>query len=248
MRDRWVHLDGRFREQLGELPNVAQLAGLNAVQLIGLIVQAANTARLHRKNCRHFARHLKLISEPPEQLKVSSGLRMRHGGPTFWLDSCQNRSYLYLLAMAQNEIDRYLKIMFLGGEEKLIRLFPLLQGCSFGILVPNQDLLDGAAPGLKPWHASGSNCEQWIRILKSHSCTYEQSQGPVDHQGLGLRAKNIRRVTPASNPCRREVEYNVKIQMFPLLLLFGWKTFVLNATAYAIISVNRGLHMSFECC
>ncbi|PWA60642.1 hypothetical protein CTI12_AA380500 [Artemisia annua] len=48
-------------EHLGEIASVAQLTGLDAVKLIGLIVQAANTARMHKKNCKQFARHLKLI-------------------------------------------------------------------------------------------------------------------------------------------------------------------------------------------
>ncbi|CAL9124901.1 cell number regulator 13-like [Musa acuminata AAA Group] len=120
-------------EQLGELSTVAQLTGLDAVRLIGLIVQAATTARMHRKNCRQFAQHLKLIGNLLEQLKISElkkypetrepleqledALRRSY----ILVDSCQNRSYLYLLAMgwnivyqfrrAQNEIDRYLRIV-----------------------------------------------------------------------------------------------------------------------------------------
>ena len=120
-------------EQLGELSTVAQLTGLDAGRLIALIVQAATTARMHRKNCRQFAQHLKLIGNLLEQLKISElkkypetrepleqledALRRSY----ILVDSCQNRSYLYLLAMgwnivyqfrrAQNEIDRYLRIV-----------------------------------------------------------------------------------------------------------------------------------------
>ena len=120
-------------DQLGELATVAQLTGLDAVKLIGLIVRAANTARMHKKNCRQFAQHLKLIGNLLEQLKISElkkypetrepleqledALRRSY----ILVDSCQNRSYLYLLAMgwnivyqfrkAQTEIDRYLRIV-----------------------------------------------------------------------------------------------------------------------------------------
>ena len=120
-------------EQLGELSTVAQLTGLDAGRLIALIVQAATTARMHRKNCRQFAQHLKLIGNLLEQLKISElkkypetrepleqledALRRSY----ILVDSCQNRSYLYLLAMgwnivyqfrrAQNEIDRYLRLV-----------------------------------------------------------------------------------------------------------------------------------------
>ncbi|GJV53000.1 MID1-complementing activity 1-like protein [Tanacetum coccineum] len=120
-------------EHLGEIASVAQLTGLDAVKLIGLIVQAANTARMHKKNCKQFARHLKLIGNLLQQLKISElkkypetrepleqledALRRSY----ILVNSCQDRSYLYLLAMgwnivyqfrkAQNEIDNYLKII-----------------------------------------------------------------------------------------------------------------------------------------
>ncbi|XP_057961605.1 protein MID1-COMPLEMENTING ACTIVITY 1 [Malania oleifera] len=120
-------------DNIGELANIAQLTGLDAGRLIGMIVQAANTARMHKKNCRQFAQHLKLIGNLLEQLKISElkkypetrepleqledALRRSY----ILVNSCQDRSYLYLLAMgwnivyqfrkAQNEIDRYLRIV-----------------------------------------------------------------------------------------------------------------------------------------
>ncbi|KAJ8531417.1 hypothetical protein K7X08_026851 [Anisodus acutangulus] len=120
-------------EHFGEIANFAQLAGLDAVKLIGMIVQAANTARMHKKNCRQFAQHLKLIGNLLEQLRITElkkypetrepleyledALRRSY----ILVNSCQDRSYLYLLAMgwnivyqfrrAQNEIDQYLKII-----------------------------------------------------------------------------------------------------------------------------------------
>ncbi|CAN0861338.1 Protein MID1-COMPLEMENTING ACTIVITY 1 [Linum grandiflorum] len=117
----------------GEIANVAQITGVDAVRLIGLIVKAASTARMHKKNCRQFAQHLKLIGGLLEQLKISElkkypetrepleqledSLRKSY----LLVNSCQDRSYLYLLAMgwnivyqfrkAQNEIDRYLRLI-----------------------------------------------------------------------------------------------------------------------------------------
>ncbi|KAE8675733.1 Protein MID1-COMPLEMENTING ACTIVITY 2 [Hibiscus syriacus] len=120
-------------EHFGELANVAQLAGFDAVRLIAMIVKAASTARMHKKNCRQFANHLKLIGNLLEQLKISELKRYPETRePLDQLEdalrrayvlvhSCQDRSYLYLLAMgwnivyqfrkAQNEIDQYLKIV-----------------------------------------------------------------------------------------------------------------------------------------
>ena len=120
-------------ENLGDLANVAQLTGLDAVRLIALIVKAASSARMHKNNCRQFAQHLKLIGNLLEQLKITElkkypetrepleqledALRRSY----VLVDSCQNRSYLYLLAMGwtivnqfkheQAEIDKYLKII-----------------------------------------------------------------------------------------------------------------------------------------
>ncbi|WVZ23112.1 hypothetical protein V8G54_001656 [Vigna mungo] len=120
-------------EYFGELANVAQLTGIDAVKLIGMIVKAASTARMHKKNCRQFAQHLKLIGNLLDQLKISElkkypetrepleqledALRRSY----VLVNSCQDRSYLYLLAMgwnivyqfrkAQSEIDRYLHLV-----------------------------------------------------------------------------------------------------------------------------------------
>ncbi|XP_028802005.1 cell number regulator 13 isoform X3 [Neltuma alba] len=120
-------------DHFGDIANVAQLTGLDAVRLIGMIVKAATTARMHKKNCRQFAQHLKLIGNLLEQLKISElkkypetrepleqleeSLRRAY----ILVNSCQDRSYLYLLAMgwnivyqfrrAQSEIDRYLRLV-----------------------------------------------------------------------------------------------------------------------------------------
>ncbi|KAF7809628.1 protein MID1-COMPLEMENTING ACTIVITY 1-like [Senna tora] len=120
-------------EHFGEIANVAQLTGLDAVRLIGMIVKAASTARMHKKNCRQFAQHLKLIGNLLEQLKISELKRYPETREPLeqleeslrrsyiLVNSCQDRSYLYLLAMgwnivyqfrkAQNEIDRYLRLV-----------------------------------------------------------------------------------------------------------------------------------------
>ena len=114
-------------DQLGEITSVAQLTGVDAVKLIGMIVTAANTARMHKKNCRQFAQHLEQlkISEMkktrPEVQEPLEGLEDALRRSYLLVNSCQDRSYLYLLALgwnivyqfrkAQDEIDRYLKII-----------------------------------------------------------------------------------------------------------------------------------------
>ncbi|CAI9758002.1 unnamed protein product [Fraxinus pennsylvanica] len=120
-------------EHFGEVANIVQLTGLNAAALVSLIVKAANRARMHKQNCQQFALHVKMIGNLLEQLKISElkkhpetreplemledALRRAY----VLVNSCQERSYLYLIAMgwnivyqfrrSQEEIDRYLRII-----------------------------------------------------------------------------------------------------------------------------------------
>jgi dsDNA-binding SOS-regulon protein len=118
---------------LGDVANVGQLTGLNAVQLIGMIIRAANNARMHKKNCRQFAQHLKLISNLLEQLSFSELTKREETREPLALfeeslrkavvlvESCRDKSYLYLVAMGwvyvnkfreyEDEIDKYLKLI-----------------------------------------------------------------------------------------------------------------------------------------
>ncbi|KAK3150537.1 hypothetical protein QOZ80_3AG0234440 [Eleusine coracana subsp. coracana] len=120
-------------DNVGDVANIVQLTGLDATRLIALIVKAASTARMHKRNCRRFAQHLKLIGGLLDQLRVSELRKypetrepleqledaLRRG--YLLVHSCQDRSYLYLLAMgwnivyqfrkAQSEIDNYLRLV-----------------------------------------------------------------------------------------------------------------------------------------
>ncbi|KAL0332764.1 UNVERIFIED_CONTAM: protein MID1-COMPLEMENTING ACTIVITY 1 [Sesamum calycinum] len=88
---------------------------------------------MHKKNCRQFAQHLKLIGNLLESLRISELKKYPETREPLeqledalrrsfvLVNSCQDRSYFYLLAMgwnivyqfrkAQSEIDRYLKII-----------------------------------------------------------------------------------------------------------------------------------------
>ncbi|XP_024390134.1 protein MID1-COMPLEMENTING ACTIVITY 1 [Physcomitrium patens] len=118
---------------LGDVASFGQLAGINAVQLIAMIVKAANNARMHKKNCRQFAQHLKLIANLLEQLNLTDlkerpecrepleHLEQALRKAVVLVESCRDKSYLYLVAMGwmyvtkfrdyQDEIDKYLKLI-----------------------------------------------------------------------------------------------------------------------------------------
>lgn len=120
----------------GEVATITQLAGIDAVKLISLIVKAANNARMHKKNCKRFAQHLKLIGNLLEQLKLSElKERPETREPLEELEdalkrayvlvnSCQNKSYLYLLALGWHTVNQFTESQ--AEIDSLLRLIPLI--------------------------------------------------------------------------------------------------------------------------
>ncbi|KAL3675146.1 hypothetical protein R1sor_025094 [Riccia sorocarpa] len=119
---------------LGEVANVVQITA--SLRLIYSIVSAAKKARMHKKNCRQFAQHLKLIANLLEQLKPQGVDEYSEYHDTreplehlehclkralTLVENCRNKSYFYLIAMGwhivnqfkeyQCEIDRYLRLI-----------------------------------------------------------------------------------------------------------------------------------------
>ena len=121
---------------LGEVVVVAQLTGLDSIKVIALIVNSANNARMHKKNCKHFAQHLKLIGNPLQQLKLSELLEcpetrepierleeaLRKG--FLLVNSCKDRSYLYLLALGWNIVSQFKESQ--AEIDRLLGLIPLI--------------------------------------------------------------------------------------------------------------------------
>ncbi|WOK98795.1 protein kinase 2A, chloroplastic-like [Canna indica] len=117
----------------GDVANLAQLAGLDAVSLIRMIVKAASTARVHKKNCQQFARQLTLVGNLLEQLRVSELKKHRCTREPLELledalrrayilvSNCHDCKFLYLLVMgwkivkqfksAQFEVAQYLDLI-----------------------------------------------------------------------------------------------------------------------------------------
>ncbi|GLJ16717.1 hypothetical protein SUGI_0287250 [Cryptomeria japonica] len=119
-----------------ELGNAAQLTGLDAVGLIGAIVKVAKNARMHKKNCKQFAQHLKLIGNLLQQLKLPElKKRPETSEPLEQLEdtlrkayvlvhSCENKSYLYLLAFGWNIVHQFKETQ--AEIDSLLRLIPLI--------------------------------------------------------------------------------------------------------------------------
>ena len=56
---------------MGDLANTTQLTGLNVVSLIALIIKEVSNAQMHKRNFCQFSRHLMLIGNLLEQLKIT---------------------------------------------------------------------------------------------------------------------------------------------------------------------------------
>ncbi|KAK2982489.1 hypothetical protein RJ640_026332, partial [Escallonia rubra] len=118
---------------IANISTIAQVTGVDAVSLINLIVTAARNASTQRKNCERLADHVRMIGNLLERLKSTDLMRFPATGEPLdglegaltkaleLVESCREKSYLYMLAMGwsvvyqfrqvQTEIDRYLKLV-----------------------------------------------------------------------------------------------------------------------------------------
>ncbi|MCO5606777.1 hypothetical protein L7F22_060967 [Adiantum nelumboides] len=121
---------------LGEVATAAQLTGLDSVKIIALIVKAANNARMHKKNCKQFAQHLKLIGNLLEQLRLSDlkewpetrepleELEEALKRAYLLVNSCKDKSYLYLLALGWTTVSQFKERQ--AEIDRLLGLIPLI--------------------------------------------------------------------------------------------------------------------------
>ena len=121
---------------IGEVAAATQLTGLDSIKLIALIVNSANNARMHKKNCKQFAQHLSLIGNLLQQLKLSELLEwpetrepIEHLEEALkkaflLVNSCKDRSYLYLLALGWNIVSQFKECQ--AEIDRLLGLIPLI--------------------------------------------------------------------------------------------------------------------------
>lgn len=105
----------------------------DALGLINLITTAAQNATTHKNNCKQLADHVRMIGNLLEKLKSTDLMKLPATAEPLTLleealkkaldlvESCRDKSYLYMLSMGwnviyhfrqvQNEIDRYLKLV-----------------------------------------------------------------------------------------------------------------------------------------
>ncbi|KAI4306489.1 hypothetical protein L6164_029763 [Bauhinia variegata] len=115
------------------MENFAQVSGLGALGLTDMIISTARNAKAHHKNCEQLAEHVRIIQNLLEKLKSTELMSLPAtkepldcleealGKALDLVESCKDKSYLYMLAMGwsvvyqfrrvQAEIDRYLRLV-----------------------------------------------------------------------------------------------------------------------------------------
>ena len=99
--------------------DIAKLAGVDAVKLVVMIVQAARNARHNKKTCQQLAQHVQIIGDLLRKLQASEMMQqpeIRNGlneleqilrEAYMLVTSCQNNNYVYHLFMGGRQADQF---------------------------------------------------------------------------------------------------------------------------------------------
>ncbi|XBH76140.1 hypothetical protein VPH35_102832 [Triticum aestivum] len=116
--------------------DIAQPAGVDAVKLVVMIVQAAQTVRHNKKTYQQLVNRAQMIgdllgklqgSEKLQQPEIRSPLKVLEGilGEAYTLvKSCQNSSYVYQLLMGRKQADQFHVVQ--NKIDSYLLLFPLI--------------------------------------------------------------------------------------------------------------------------
>ncbi|KAM3296692.1 hypothetical protein ACQJBY_038842 [Aegilops geniculata] len=116
--------------------DIAQPAGVDAVKLVVMIVQAAQTVRHNKKTCQQLVNRAQMIgdlleklqgSEKMQQPEIQSPLKVLEGvlGEAHTLvKSCQNSSYVYQFLMGRKQADQFRVVQ--NKIDSYLLLFPLI--------------------------------------------------------------------------------------------------------------------------
>lgn len=115
---------------------VQAVTGVDAVSLVNTIISSARKAAAHRRNCEQLAEHVKMIGNLLEKLKstdlvslpaIKEPLDCLEEALKKALDlveSCRDKSYLYMLAMGWSVVYQFRQVQAEIG--RYLRLVPLI--------------------------------------------------------------------------------------------------------------------------
>ncbi|KAF7082562.1 hypothetical protein CFC21_086429 [Triticum aestivum] len=116
--------------------DIAQPAGADAVKLVVMIVQAAQTVRHNKKTCQQLVNRAQMIGDLLEKLQGSEKMRQPEiqsplkvlegvlGEAHALVKSCQNSSYVYQLLMGRKQADQFRVVQ--NKIDSYLLLFPLI--------------------------------------------------------------------------------------------------------------------------
>ncbi|BAT15190.1 Os11g0670100 [Oryza sativa Japonica Group] len=100
---------------LGQVANIAQLAGVDAYGLIKMIVEAAQTAKRNRETCQKLARHVKMIGDLLQRLQSTELMQHQETrNPVEQLEETLRHTYMLILSCQDSS---YLHSCFMGGKQ-----------------------------------------------------------------------------------------------------------------------------------
>ncbi|KAK7385787.1 hypothetical protein VNO78_31647 [Psophocarpus tetragonolobus] len=118
------------------MENLAQVAGLNAMSVANMVITAAHNARSHRRNCERMAAQVRMIGNLLETLKSTEvaqlpatkepldGLEETLRRALDLVESCKDKSYLYMLAMGWTVVNQFRHVQ--AHIDRYLRLVPLI--------------------------------------------------------------------------------------------------------------------------
>ncbi|XP_030932547.1 protein MID1-COMPLEMENTING ACTIVITY 1-like [Quercus lobata] len=110
--------------------------GVDALSLSNMIISSAQNTTTHRKNCKQLAEHVRLIGNLLEKLKSTDlmnlpatkepldGLEEALRKALELVESCREKSYLYMLAMGWNVVYQFRQVQ--ADIDRYLRLVPLI--------------------------------------------------------------------------------------------------------------------------
>ncbi|KAF9674571.1 hypothetical protein SADUNF_Sadunf10G0140800 [Salix dunnii] len=243
------------------MANFAQVAGVDALSLANMIISSARNATAHKKNCEQLAEHVKIISNLLEKIKSTDLVNLPATKEPLdcleealrkafdLVESCREKSYLYMLAMGwnvvyqfrqvQDEIDRYLRLVPLISLVHEFRLQNIQEGCQAiqedkRDYTLDEDDLEAQSVILKPDRSKkdASMLEKSLSRRYPDLGFHEALQEEKEKLQIELQRS---RTSKELNQCR-VIEH--LIERVPVKVLCMCNSFV----KYLVVYINRGFN------
>ncbi|XP_012703468.1 cysteine-rich receptor-like protein kinase 15 isoform X2 [Setaria italica] len=137
--------------------DIAKLAGVDAIKLVVMIVQASQTVRHNKKTCQQLVQHVQIIGDLLKKLQASEMMQqpeIRNGlseleqilrEAYMLVTSCQNNNYVYHLFMAAKQADQFRVLQ--NRLNSCLQVFPLISH------IDTTDHLDQILEIIRPQHS-----------------------------------------------------------------------------------------------